>query len=588
MARRFNCVFTDRITANDRPTRDLTFSPTRWNWTDVGGCDSAEIAVTGPVEILDEALRLVGDRVAIFNENMTAVFWGHVHEVEVAYEGVLTHISLDDLYNRILVSYVYSAADGSAVQGETDWVEHADSIARFGTREKRLNFEGQQTEAELYRDKELTRLARLNPVTRSERGSTPHATLHCLGPWHRLAWQYYTNLAALEEYDNEGAGEQYIGASYATNTISFSAPDDILDSLNGLGAIEDAAEITIAGSTSNNGVFHVDETGAATIEVTETTIVNEAAGDDVVISLGGSKINRIAQSFTLTNNTPDWTVATIAVRAMRVNTPDDNLLCELCADSSGSPGTVLDSATLVGATLPEEMTWVEFTMANTASLTYGTTYWVSIRRDDPATIDHYYIVDVNEEMTYANGSVKVYDGSSWGLRTPDCDMPFRITGKTGTLGQVRAMIEDNDEFGVGSVTVIDQSNVQTWQYREGDNFALDEIQKLLDIGTVDGDKLLVEVLRNRTVVIREQPAASNIDKVVDRFGEVRLATGAMLEPGLTIAGEWINLNIQTLNDALTVRSVFVQDSEYTTSDDRTSFISDGASRAWNLARTKQG
>ena len=64
-------------------------------------------------------------------------------------------------------------------------------------------------------------------------------------------------------------------------------------------------------------------------------------------------------------------------------------------------------------------------------------------------------------------------------------MPFSVVGKQGTLGQVRNIIEANAEFGGDSVVVVDASNIQTEQYREGDGLASDEVEDLIAQGRSD-------------------------------------------------------------------------------------------------------
>src|SRR6185436_10398747 len=137
--------------------------------------------------------------------------------------------------------------------------------------------------------------------------------------------------------------------------------------------------------------------------------------------------------------------------ARRVGTPTDNLVCELWTNASSAPSALIESIRVSGAALDTEMVWVEFQFSNTHTITYGTTYWIVVRRSGTRNLTSYYVVDVNEDATYSGGAVKVYNGTSWVLHKnakgvdTATDMPFRIAGKTGTMGQVRSIIEDNAE-----------------------------------------------------------------------------------------------------------------------------------------------
>lgn len=68
------------------------------------------------------------------------------------------------------------------------------------------------------------------------------------------------------------------------STISFTAPDIIQDSANGLGGFEQDDIIVITGSTGNSDTYVVDTVTAGAITVVEQTIVTEAAGPSVTIT----------------------------------------------------------------------------------------------------------------------------------------------------------------------------------------------------------------------------------------------------------------------------------------------------------------
>jgi hypothetical protein len=557
----------------------------------IGGPDEATIDVTGASEALHEALRLLGDTVSIFNDQTLKVWFGYVHEVEIRYGMTAVILSLENVFNRIAAIYTNTTIDGSSERDTTDWAEDADSIAKFGTKELRPSFEGTSTEAEIFRDGELDKLAWPVPVVRNEQNE-PGATLYCKGHWHKLGWQYYQNLAGIEEYNDSGAAEEYIGARYTATTISFSAPDDILDSANNLGTLDEGDKITIAGAANgaNNAEFTVGVEGAGAIEITENVLVTEAAGASIDITLGGPRIDRVAQSFTLTNDTDDWTVATIAVRAKRVGTPSDNFVCRLHTSSGGNPSTILEEIHILGSSMPDDTAWVEFTFSNATALTYGTQYHIVISRSTPS-IQNYYILELNEDAGYAGGSVKVSgdNGSSWSTRSPAADMPFRITGKVETTLQIKQMIEAHEEFTAGQVAVLNASGIHTVQFRDGDSLTSDEVQDLMALGRSTGQALQADMLETKHVILRAYPATNDVPYIHLRDGTVRLQQGAPMPPGQTIAGVWVYPEFLPPLDVFEpATALFVASSEYDALTGRLSFETDGSQSVYRGRRVQTG
>lgn len=586
---KFSCVFVDRQFGFDRPSTSLVFQPRTWSQAHIGGPDQATIDVIGPPESLHETLRLLGDTVSIFNEHTTKIWFGFCNEVEYSLGNVTVNVSLESIANRIAVVYTDTTIDGSSERKTTDWADDFTSIAKFGRKELRPSFEGTEAEALVFRDSELDRLAWPVPVIRNEEGQVG-GTVHCKGHWHKLAWQYYENLAGVEEYSDTGAAEQYIGARYTATTISFNAPDDILDSANNFDLLEHGDEITIAGAAAgaNNGVFSVNVTGAGAIEIEENTLVTAAAGASITLTLGGTRLDKVAQSFTLTEDTPAWTVATIAVRVRRVGTPVDNLICQLCSDTAGSPGTVLEEIHLLGSSLSDETAWVEFPFSNTSFLTFGTTGWIVISRSSPS-IRAYYVLELNEEAGYAGGQVKLHDGTGWSGRTPAADMPFRIAGKVSTTEQIRTIIEASDEFDAGRVFILNASGIETSQYRDGDSLASDEIADLLAIGRSTGQSYLADMLDTKNIIVRAYPATNDVPYIHQRDGRVHPQAGAPMPPGQTIAGVWVYpVFLESLDIFKPATALFVAASEYDVNADRLNFESDGALSVYRGRRVQTG
>lgn len=606
MASGYTAEFRDRNNQYQITPAGLEYRLANCSWRAVGGADQAEISVIGGRDSVMATFALLGNSILIRNPDGTAIWWGHVHEIECSLGGIVFNQTLEDVFNRINVIYVTRAADGSAIDGKTGWGDDPTSQAKYGIREKTESFEGTLAAAERLRDKMVNELR--NPVFqwRTE-DSDVGATLFCLGAWHRLGWQYYEQPAGLLEYDEAGPGEQPLGASYQSAQIRYAAQDDIFDGAGlaaaGFAALDVGDVFYMYGAT--NAANRSDDAAdkftvksrelAGTeghIETVDKDRVDAAVGPNITLTRAGTRVDRIAQSITLAVDTDDWTVATIAIRASAIGGPPDSLRVELCADSGGNPGTVLDGAQIAGSALTENLNWVEFALSNTVELSYGTTYWILVRRTGSNSLDNYYVIDVNEDASYAGGQCKTWNGSAWAVRSPAADMQFRLTGKTETTVQLQKMIAANAEFGADGVVIQDASGIFEWQYRTGDALAIDEIMALIEQGTAAGERLLVDVLYaepgelERVAVIYKQPAASTSDKRLNNDGTVGAVVGdrGRVEQGVDVAGEWLTIYSPALTDMLATRAVFVETAEYDGAADR--YHLDGAinKRIWKLTR----
>lgn len=386
----------------------ITLIPERWAAVDIGGMATATIRATGTLEDLAHLLTWVGDRAEIRNDLGTGVWWGVIYEVEADLGGVTVNLSLESIVNRVAVQYASYLPDGSTESRTTDWVQDATSIDRYGKRELLYSLpEGYAEAAEVVRDRLLARLADPAPVLKTRSDYAVGATLYCRGVWDLLDFSYYTNDLGLAAHE-DSAGQLYLGASYTANTISFAAADDIYDSNNGLSALQQGVVFTMAGAAqaANNGTFTVQSyDNAGHIETVENTQVTEAAGATVTIALGDQPaISKLAMKFRNTAS-GTWNADKVALRMQRVGSPGDKVQVQLCADSGGNPGTVLDQVDdggIAGSSVPTEMNWVEFPLNNTQPLALSTDYWLVVSRSGSASLTNYYIVSIDEAGDAAN------------------------------------------------------------------------------------------------------------------------------------------------------------------------------------------
>lgn len=236
---------------------------------------------------------------------------------------------------------------------------------------------------------------------------------------------------------------------------------------------------------------------AAGIEsYTGGTAVNLVVGDDAARQ-------QVAQGVSLATDT-SWTTHAIHLNVRKEGSPTDALVFELRADAAGVPGSVLDSAQISGGDLSDSVSWVGLVLSETVDVSYGTDYWIVVRRTGSVDATNHYVVRVSEDLGYARGALRIWNGSSWVARSPDADMLFKLTGVWETTRQIEEVVEAEGAFFSG-IEVMDVSGVHSSPYRDGDNTALSTVLELLKSGTSSGQRLLTRVSRERVLEVYEEP-----------------------------------------------------------------------------------
>lgn len=322
----------------------LKLTPISYSATDRGGYDRATIEVSGPASSVAEALSWLRYGVEIVNPYGSTVWAGYVHGVDVVFGGIRYSMTLDRMANKVSVLYSYTDVSGANIAGQTDAATNDESIARYGTKELVAPLsDAEPTAAEAHRDALLDVLSK--PLASGDPTTDgPSAKLYCRGWWHTLGWTKYTNQVGREEHvaqdivhplkvgfsstdvgftrgktiqdmggrfadfpadiqmtvsgstSNNGtftieeAAENDGIESYTSNTISFEPNDDVLDSDGALDFLRKGNIIEVTGSSNNSGFHVVDSEGTRHItlynEFSGSNIVNEAAGSNITIEEG--------------------------------------------------------------------------------------------------------------------------------------------------------------------------------------------------------------------------------------------------------------------------------------------------------------
>lgn len=388
-------------------------------------------------------------------------------------------------------------------------------------------------------------------------------------------------------YGVEG-GDNRAPVAYSS-TFNFEPNDDLYDEMNSTGLEFIATDDIIwhSGSSYNDGARRVKTTGGRHIEVSpgwnsgynteigvsgtiyrgskvalvphiDPNVLNEAP-NGVIVETVTAYGQRIYQSFALAYN-DTWTVDAIELRVRKVGTPSDNLRVRLYTDSSGAPGTLLETVAMAASSLTNEMGWMSFAFANTTALAYGTTYGIQVDRTGAMDAANFFEVEIDPDGGYGRGALYWYGDAAW--RPATGDLIFRCLGAVDTAKQV-ADVAVGAGVGLGPA-LADDSGLTALQFQRGDETALAIVEGLLAQGESGGERLLVTVTAARLVRIAARPSASAAPHLlVWRNGRLEQAQGEPVVDGWLPAGAWVYVDDLLLTGAWAGLSpVFVERAEY--------------------------
>lgn len=248
---------------------------------------------------------------------------------------------------------------------------------------------------------------------------------------------------------------------------------------------------------------------------------------------------KLAESFTCA--TGGWRFEQAWLKMLRAGAPGDSFRVELCADSAGSPGAVLDSALLAGGSVDSATRWHAFPFSGAAAAQTGVTYWLVGSRTGAADGTNAYKVHVNRACTFAGGVGKTFNGTAWTAFSPPNDVNFRVCGAAETTEQVRALCAAaaGGQF-LRGVTVEQGSGLYTNPYRAGDRTALAEAAALLSAGTAAGQAYLAAVTPERVLRVFTRPSAPALRLLAD--GSARWLAGSPAA-GADLPGQLMRIDV---------------------------------------------
>jgi hypothetical protein len=312
-------------------------------------------------------------------------------------------------------------------------------------------------------------------------------------------------------------------------------------------------------------VYHLEEKSS------ETFGVSPAPTTPTTQDFGTTTDNEAAQSFTVSASVDFW-ARDVYVQLAKIGSPTDNVILSVRQDNAGDPGTVIQTKSLTGSTLTDTTPLFErFELTEVAGLllSNGGTYWISVERDGALDNTNYYLIGVDEGLGYTGGVFRVSPdaGSTWNARSTDADAMFDVRGERATEIQIGMTLDGTaGQFFTGYDIVA--TGVTMPARLKADRHARNTIEELLECGTTNNKRLLVNVDQFRQVIVTEEPDTDNNLLVNDDLS-IETDTGFDLPRHHlhNITGKWVTpreLWIITLSDArlINLRNRFVEWSEY--------------------------
>jgi len=555
----------------------LSFIINRYSHNVIGGPKEASITAYGSQEDIVSLIETLRYSVTIYNDTPEPVWWGIISGVEIRVGWYGVNVTLDEMANKILVSYIKwgEAKDSS-------WQQNEISIGTYGTKELKLSLsDAEDEEAKQYVRVELDAkkypIPELQMQAQGEGGLS--ATIHCTGWFETLSWIYYNQPKGIEGNFKTTQGQQRVGCKVKDNTISFIAASTITHSGSLLMNFAAGDKLRVMGATGNNGDWTIESVdssgGSLEVDISSASLVTIASGTVFELSTG----SRIRQVAVYNFSGSDWAARSIQVLvqsyiASSTFQTADNLKATLYRDFTGASiasGSL--AASLISTSAVE---WHEIELSSSVMFsTSNGAHWLYLERTNPCpqNASSYYIIGIDEEKSYhPYGALQIQSGSpsSFAYRQPRADLNFRIIGTQETTEQITEIIRTSGQF-INAIDVPISSSVYTHQYRDGSKTAIDEIKAIMEAGTKNNRRLLAYVDVDRRLKVYEEPVY-NSDFIYTLKSDRRLYTPgwADVDRSKCIVGMYVSLTDmfpQQPGRLARFSEFFVEEAEYYTESD---------------------
>ena len=267
---------------------NVRLSPAQWAAEATGGPSSATVTLSGDAQGMMSLATWLAYRVEIVSDG-TAVWWGEVDAVRVTTGGIEREMTLDGMANRVKVLYTTGVAGGGVEAAETDWVEDATSIAKYGKRELVHSARGNMTATQAAALQARLLATGKDPQRRLQfADSDEQATgeIQCRGYWRRLNDVYFQQLAGLEEHNPSGGTAIPVGLGFTSAYLGFidaSSKKLICEATGALLHVGeyDGLKFVVAGTALNNGIKTVSSGDGREPVSYSSDLISLGADDDL-------------------------------------------------------------------------------------------------------------------------------------------------------------------------------------------------------------------------------------------------------------------------------------------------------------------
>jgi len=427
---------------------------------------------------------------------------------------------------------------------------------------------------------------------------------------HKLTVTGAANAGNNKTYTVASSTSEVVEAITQT-TIKFEETDDILDTTwQSLGFVKADHWLRVQGSALNSRWHFVGNTGESHVRTSASVsgaIVDEWDGPSITLTqaqkLSTTEANsaseapgagtvtvthrghRVAQSIVVPTT---MAVNRVQLVAGRTGSPSDYLTVEIYNDSAGSPGSLLTSGSISGSSLTADEVDNIWVAVSLVTLVAGT-YWLVVKRSGTLSGSDYYLLSM-AVATY--GICKQWTGSAWEAHAPGWYVRFRLWAVEDVGRMIETMLASGLEFmtlstgflaGVDGYPTMDQAAV-----------VVDELERLLAVGTSTGGRILVEVGPDRVLRLTSQPAAvlTNNLLLYTAGATLRLtdAAGSDWEPGDLPVGAWVEFpdlgsNLAALGE---LSPAFVEEVEFDATAGTWRFIWEGERTVADILKVQPG
>jgi len=196
----------------------LQAAPVRLAWSCFGGPSEALVKLTGQPNQLINAAGLLRAPVTVSDPDGVPVWFGFVNRVEIFQEGIKFSLAIDELFNKVKVSYSFLSPDQQVGEHlETAYAHDLASQAEYGIREKVLyytNIDDLFAEAarDIFLEAHAWPFSKLGSPQKVREG---YVLVYCQGWFKTLSWTSYQFQDGF--YSNYGPGPGVFNAAVASN-----------------------------------------------------------------------------------------------------------------------------------------------------------------------------------------------------------------------------------------------------------------------------------------------------------------------------------------------------------------------------------